>query len=266
MAEHGADLYTRVTNRIIADLEQGVRPWLKPWNAEHAAGRITRPLRHNGQPYRGINVVMLWGEATARDFASPIWMTYKQALEVGGQVRKGEHGSLVVYADRITRTETADNGEETEHSIPFLKGYTVFNCEQIDGLPTHYTAPAAPTLDPVARIARADAFFPQPASIFGKAATAPITRSVPIMCKCRPLKPFGTPKAITPPSRTNAVTRLVIPPASTGSSAASAGATRAMPQKSWSLSLAAPFSPPISASRPSDATIMLPISLRGSPC
>ncbi len=154
-----ADLYTRVTNRIVADLEQGVRPWLKPWNAEHAAGQITRPLRHNGQPYRGINVLMLWGEAMAHGFACPFWMTYKQALELGGQVRKGEHGSLVVYADRITRTETDDNGEETEHSIPFLKGYTVFNCEQIDNLPPHFTAPAAPVLDPVQRIAHAEEFF-----------------------------------------------------------------------------------------------------------
>jgi len=136
-----------------------VRTWLKPWNAEHAAGRITRPLRHNGQPYRGINVVMLWSEAMAQGFACPIWMTYRQALELGGQVRKGEHGSLVVYADRMTRTETADNGEQTEHSIPFLKGYTVFNCEQIDNLPAHFTAPAAPVLDPVARIAHAEEFF-----------------------------------------------------------------------------------------------------------
>jgi antirestriction protein ArdC len=102
---------------------------------------------------------MLWGEAMARGFACPIWMTYKQASELGGQVRKGEHGSLVVYADRITRTETADNGEESEHSIPFLKGYTVFNCEQIDGLPGHFSAPAEALLDPVARIAGAEAFF-----------------------------------------------------------------------------------------------------------
>ena len=153
------DLYARVTNRIIADLEQGVRPWLKPWNAEHAAGRITRPLRHTGEPYRGINVVMLWEEAVAHGYACPIWMTYRQAQALGGQVRKGEHGSLVVYADRMTRTEVADNGEETEHSIPFLKGYTVFNCEQIDGLPGHFTAAAAPVLDPVARIAGAEGFF-----------------------------------------------------------------------------------------------------------
>lgn len=159
MSTGKTDLYAQVTNRIVADLEQGVRRWLKPWNAEHAAGQITRPLRHNGQHYRGINVVMLWGEAMARGFACPIWMTYKQALELGGQVRKGEHGSLVVYADRMTRTETNDNGEKTEHSIPFLKGYTVFNCEQIDNLPPHFTAPAAPVLDPVARIARAETFF-----------------------------------------------------------------------------------------------------------
>src|SRR5271157_3298973 len=106
------DLYTRVTNSIIADLERGIRPWLQPWNAEHAAGRITRPLRVNGQPYKGINVLMLWGDAQSKGFACPIWMTYRQAQELNGRVRKGEHGSLVVYADRITRTETGDGGDE----------------------------------------------------------------------------------------------------------------------------------------------------------
>ena len=64
------DLYTRVTNAIIADLEQGVRPWLKPWNSEHAAGRITRPLRAGGQPYKGINVLMLWASAMNQNFAA----------------------------------------------------------------------------------------------------------------------------------------------------------------------------------------------------
>ncbi|HEX3885379.1 MAG TPA: zincin-like metallopeptidase domain-containing protein [Stellaceae bacterium] len=153
------DLYTRITNRIIAELEAGTRPWLKPWNAEHAAGRITRPLRHNRIPYRGINVVTLWMTATARGYACPIWLTYRQALELGGQVRKGEHGELVVYANRITRTETGDQGEEIAREIPFLKGYTVFNAEQIDNLPPHFTAPAAPTLDPVTHIAHAEGFF-----------------------------------------------------------------------------------------------------------
>jgi antirestriction protein ArdC len=155
----GDDLYTRITKRIIVELEQGVRPWFKPWNAEHAAGRITRPLRHNGEAYRGINVLMLWAEAVAQGYACPIWMTYRQASELGGQVRKGEHGSLVVYANRLTRTETNDKGEEVDQEIPFLKGYTVFNVEQIDGLPAEFTQVAAPVLDPVHQIARADAFF-----------------------------------------------------------------------------------------------------------
>ena len=128
------DVYSRITNKIIADLEQGVRPWFKPWSVGYAAGRITRPLRHNGVPYQGINVVMLWSAATTKGYTCPFWLTFKQALEFGGNVRKGETGELVVYANRITRTETDDQGEETEREIPFLKGYTVFNAEQCEGL------------------------------------------------------------------------------------------------------------------------------------
>lgn len=152
------DVYTRVTDRIISDLEQGIRPWMKPWSVEHTAGRITRPLRHNGTPYKGINVLLLWGEAMANGYTAPLWMTYKQALEIGGQVRKGEHGSLVVYADRFTKTETADNGQEIEREIPFMKGYTVFNVEQIDGLPAHYYAQPVNPLPEERRIEAADRF------------------------------------------------------------------------------------------------------------
>jgi antirestriction protein ArdC len=155
-----SDIYQRVTAQIVTSLEQGVRPWLKPWNAEHAAGRITRPLRGNGVPYQGINVLMLWGAAVERGYAAPIWMTFKQALELGGCVRKGEKGSQVVYASTFSRTETnGESGEESERDIPFLKGYTVFNVEQIDGLPAYFTAPAEPVLDPVQRIAHAEQFF-----------------------------------------------------------------------------------------------------------
>ena len=154
------DVYTRITGKIIADLEQGVRPWMKPWNAEHAAGRITRPLRHNGQPYNGINILMLWSAAVSSGYSAPLWMTFRQAQELGGHVRKGEKGELVVYANTITRTETDEGtGEEAEHTIPFMKGYTVFNVEQIEGLPAQYTQLAAPVLDPVARIEHAERFF-----------------------------------------------------------------------------------------------------------
>ena len=103
------DVYTRITNKIVADLEQGVRPWMKPWNAGNTAGRITRPLRHNGVPYSGINILMLWASSIEQGFAAPIWMTFKQALELNAHVRKGEKGSLVVYANSITKTE--DDGE-----------------------------------------------------------------------------------------------------------------------------------------------------------
>jgi antirestriction protein ArdC len=155
-----ADVYQRITDQIVSELEKGVRPWLKPWNAEHAEGRITRPLRGNGIPYKGINVLMLWSAAMEKGYAAPIWMTFKQATELKANVRKGEHGSLVVYADKIIRTETnTATGEDSERAIPFMKGYTVFNVEQIDGLPEHYYAKPAPRIDTIERIDRAESFF-----------------------------------------------------------------------------------------------------------
>ena len=98
--------------------------------------------------------------ATERGFSAPLWLTYKQAQELGAQVRKGEKGSLVVYANTISRTETDEaTGEDMEREIPFMKGYTVFNADQVDGLPAHFYAMQQPSLDPVARIAKAEAFF-----------------------------------------------------------------------------------------------------------
>jgi antirestriction protein ArdC len=87
------DVYQRITDQIVCELEKGVRPWLKPWNAEHAAGRITRPLRGNRIPYRGINVLVLWSAAMEKGYAAPVWVTFKQANELKANVRKGEHGS-----------------------------------------------------------------------------------------------------------------------------------------------------------------------------
>lgn len=154
-----ADVYTRITERIVAELEKGVRPWVQPWSADNAGGRVTRPLRHNGQPYTGLNVLLLWSEAMARGFASPMWMTFRQASELEAHVRRGESGTTVVYASRFTRTEVDAHGDEVERDIPFLKAYTVFNCDQIDGLPDHYYNRSEPVIDPVERIAEADRFF-----------------------------------------------------------------------------------------------------------
>ena len=136
-----------------------MRPWVQPWNAVHAAGYVSRPLRFNAVPYRGINVVLLWMSALRRHFTSPLWMTYRQAAELGGQVRRGETGSLVVYADTFTRREAGDDGEEQEVAVPFLKSYSVFNSDQIDGLPPRYYAQATQPPNAAERIEHAERFF-----------------------------------------------------------------------------------------------------------
>jgi antirestriction protein ArdC len=153
------DIYTRVISKIIASLEQGVRPWMKRWSGENAAARISRPLRHNGAPYSGINILMLWSASLENGFTSPSWMTFRQALALNAHVRKGEKGSLVVYANSFTRTEEDAEGQEIDREIPFLKGYTVFNVDQIEGLPEHYYAKLEPRLTNVQRIEHVDAFF-----------------------------------------------------------------------------------------------------------
>lgn len=153
-----ADVYERITRKIIEELEKGARPWMQPWGA---CGTPVRPLRHNGIPYRGINTVLLWMEASERGYASPYWLTYKQAALLGGQVRRGEKSALVVYANAIERKEENEQGEEVERRIPFMKGYSVFCADQIDNLPAHYyvAATVPPGSENKERIPHADAFF-----------------------------------------------------------------------------------------------------------
>lgn len=103
------DVYQKVTDKIIADLEQGELTWLKPWSAGNMDGRIIKPLRHNGVAYSGINVLMLWGAALEQGYCSPYWMTFRQAKELGAHVRKGERGNPVIYARTITKTEDQDD-------------------------------------------------------------------------------------------------------------------------------------------------------------
>jgi len=157
-----ADIYQRVTDAIILNLEQGVRPWIKPWTS---GGSTTRPLRHDGTPYRGINVLVLWSEAAVRGYASSTWMTYRQATILGGQVRKGEQGTTVVYANVIERSDKANQSDTTSADpiattrIPVLRAYNVFNVDQIDGFSD--TAPSQPLISDSlsGRIERADAFI-----------------------------------------------------------------------------------------------------------
>jgi antirestriction protein ArdC len=158
--EESHDVYTRVTNKIIDDLEHGHLTWHQPWQAGHAAGPVSRPLRSTGECYQGINVLMLWATAMGKGYDAPIWMTFKQATDLCAHVRKGEKGALVVYAGRITKHETDKDGNDVEEEIPFLKGYTVFNVEQIEGLPEHYYARAEPKHQtPLERMDSAERFF-----------------------------------------------------------------------------------------------------------
>lgn len=129
------DVYEEVTNQIVALLEAGTRPWAPRW----ASGAASLPLRHEGTPYRGINILLLWSASMERGYTNPHWMTYRQAHELGGQVRKGEKGNLVVHAGSFTPKdgetgEPITNAEGEEATRKFLKKYVVFNVEQIDGL------------------------------------------------------------------------------------------------------------------------------------
>jgi antirestriction protein ArdC len=149
------DVAQVITDLILEKIAAGTAPWLKPWSATS-----TRPLRHNGVPYAGINVFYLWAVAESRGFSSPYWMTYRQSAELGGQVRKGESGSFSVFYSTAHKTDTdRQTGETSEKTIRFMKWNHVFCADQIDGLPAHYY-PAPP--DPAAigaLSARAQAFL-----------------------------------------------------------------------------------------------------------
>lgn len=148
--------YQVVTDRIIAMLEAGTRPWVQDWSGT-AGGR---PLRHDGTPYRGANVLNLWAAAMSRGMSGRTWMTYNKARELGGQVRKGAKSEAAFYVGAITRDVERANGETGEQVIPFLKSYLVFNTDEIDGLPAQYYG-VAPVIarDPIARIEHADTFI-----------------------------------------------------------------------------------------------------------
>jgi antirestriction protein ArdC len=191
-----SDRYSHITGKITADLEGGVRPWHRPWSATNMEGCITRPLRHNGVPYQGINVVVLWMAAVSNGYASPHWFTFRQAQKIGGHVRKSERGELVVYADRIIRTATDEAGAETDRAIPFLKGYTVFNAEQCEKLPAHYVTRIGAPLPIARRIETAHRFFAATGAAIRHGGNRAYYAEGGILCRCRPSNVSAMPKAI----------------------------------------------------------------------
>ena len=149
--EPRADLYDSVTQSIIAQLEAGRLPWVQPWGAVPggAAPGLPRNAR-TGRPYSGINILILWGAVIEQGYPSQGWLTFKQALDAGGCVRKGEHGQSVVYADRFIPESEAARARESgtdARAICFLKRFTVFNAAQCDGLAADFAADPAPLPD-----------------------------------------------------------------------------------------------------------------------
>ena len=141
-----ASLYQEITDQIIAELEAGRTPWAQPW----AAAKAGIDLPHNASTrrrYSGVNILILWRTVIERGFSTQAFLTFRQALALGGAVRKGERGTMIVYADRFTPEEErrrADAEGREAGAIAFLKRFTVFNTDQCDGLPDDVARPPPP--------------------------------------------------------------------------------------------------------------------------
>jgi antirestriction protein ArdC len=143
-----ATLYDEITDRIIAELEVGRVPWVQPWGTAAAKAPLAMPKNAStDRQYSGVNILILWGAAIERGFTGQSWLTFRQALSLGGHVGKGERGTTVVYADRFVpadeRRRAAETGEEAQ-AIPFLKRFTVFNTDQCEELPDEIATAAPP--------------------------------------------------------------------------------------------------------------------------
>jgi antirestriction protein ArdC len=148
------DLYSEVSARIVAELERGAAPWVKPWSA--TAGLNVPQNAVTNRPYSGTNTILLW-LARNRGWATPRFLTFKQALDAGGHVRKGEHGTKVYFVKQL---QIKDGEEADARLVPMMREYTVFNVEQCENLPTSIAAGRPMRIrNPDTRDALADQFL-----------------------------------------------------------------------------------------------------------
>ncbi|MBW4332243.1 DUF1738 domain-containing protein [Stakelama sp. CBK3Z-3] len=134
-------LYAEVTDRVIAELEAGRLPWVQPWDAS-ACGCALPENGATGRHYSGINILILWAAVMERGYGVQRWLTFRQAQTLGGNVRKGEKGICICYADRFTpkgEAERAADEQREARQVAFLKRFTVFNVDQCEGLPDALT-------------------------------------------------------------------------------------------------------------------------------
>ena len=130
-------LHDTVTARIIAELEAGRFPWVQPWVSSGGTPLGLPQNASTGRTYSGVNILLLWFAAIEQGRPSQRWLTFKQALALGGCVRKGEKGTMVVYADTFVpkaEQEKASASGEDARRVGFLKRFTVFHVDQCDGL------------------------------------------------------------------------------------------------------------------------------------
>lgn len=126
------DLYQNVTDRIVAQLEAGTLPWVKGWST---TGSMVPMNATTDRPYSGINVLLYWA-AAEQGWARPRFLTFKQAKDAGGHVRKGEHGMPLYFFKQLM---VADKSTGEEKAVPMLREYTVFNVSQCEGLADRIT-------------------------------------------------------------------------------------------------------------------------------
>lgn len=124
------ELYQTVTDQILAEMEAGAAPWVQPWSGQAGGAMPRNATTERG--YSGINVVLLWMARDKAGYAQSRWLTFKQARDAGGNVRKGEKGTPIVFVSTLERDD--EESGETRH-IPFLKRFTVFNVAQCENLP-----------------------------------------------------------------------------------------------------------------------------------
>lgn len=125
-----SSLYQSITAQILEQLEQGAAPWIKPWHVDGSADRNL--VTH--KPYRGINRLLLGMSSMGRSFDSPVWATYQQWHAAGGQVRKGEKATHIVFFKPVSKETVTESGETETESYAVIKGYCVFNAAQVDGI------------------------------------------------------------------------------------------------------------------------------------
>jgi antirestriction protein ArdC len=189
------DHYAEVTERVITALEAGIPPWRQPWDPDKADTPTMPRNAVTGARYRGINILTLGMSALAFGGGDPRWATYKQAAELGWQVRKGECGTTAFFFKpmEVRDTKARPDDEETTKRIPLLRAFTLFHASQIDGMPVFVpsTVEARRGAPPM----RSRRSSPTAASWCGSAANAPSILPTATRSRCRGETRFIPPMA-----------------------------------------------------------------------